>query len=639
MTDTPLIPRKILFGNADKASVQLSPDGTKIAWLAPLDGVMNIWVAPRDAPQAAKPLTHDTAQGIRYFYCWAHTNTHILYFQDQNGDMNWRYYSVDLRTEAVVCLVPFEGVQAQLGAISPKLPEEILICANKRDPHWHDTYRVNIITGEISLIQENDRFLRHAFDDDYQMRWAVLMKPDGALEILKPAGDGEWKPWDTIPAEDAMTTMGAGIDWAKGIMLWKDTRDRNTAALVAQDLQTGKRTTLAEDPRVDVQGVLIHPTLKHPQAVSFALERTRWQILDPAIEADFAYLGTVAAGDFDVVSRSLDDQWWVVQYVMDDGPVRFYLYDQSQRAAQFLFTNSAQFENQPLAKMHPVVIKSRDGLDLVSYYTLPLGSDSKGDGIPDHPLPLVIMPHGGPWGRDSWGLNPLHQWLANRGYVTLAMNFRASMGFGKDFLNAGNMEWGGKIIDDQMDAVQWAVDAGIADPKRLAIFGGSFGGYSALMLLGLYPEVFACAIDLVGPSNLITFLEALRPQWVSMIQMLTTRMGDHRTEEGRALLTKHSPMTYADRICRPLLIGQGANDPQVKQAESDRIVKVLEEKGVPVTYLLYPDEGHGLTRPENMISFIAVAESFLAKHLGGRCEAIGDDFEGASVKVMAGERY
>jgi dipeptidyl aminopeptidase/acylaminoacyl peptidase len=325
-----------------------------------------------------------------------------------------------------------------------------------------------------------------------------------------------------------------------------------------------------------------------------------------------------------------------VLYLVDDGPARFYLYDRQRRVAHFLFTNRQALEGQPLVNMRPVVIPSRDGLDLVAYYSLPAGADSDGDGIPDQPVPLVFMPHGGPWGRDFWGYNSWHQWLANRGYAVLALNFRASVGFGKAFTNAGNLQWGGKILEDQIDAVQWAIKQGIADPARVAIMGGSFGGYSVLAGLTFTPDVFACGVDIVGPSNLITLLESMPPYWKAMLEMFTTRVGNHRTAEGRALLTKHSPLTYADRIRRPLLIGQGANDPRVKQAESDQIVQAMQAKGIPVTYVLYPDEGHGFARPENSLSFNAIAEMFLATCLGGRFEPIGDDLEGSSLTVPVG---
>ncbi len=286
--------------------------------------------------------------------------------------------------------------------------------------------------------------------------------------------------------------------------------------------------------------------------------------------------------------------------------------------------------------MHPIVITSRDGLNLVSYYTLPPGSDSDGDAWPDEPFPTVLVVHGGPWARDTWGYNPWHQWLANRGYAVLSVNFRGSTGFGKALINASTSEWGAKMHDDLIDAVHWAIQQGIADPQRVAIMGGSYGGYATLVGMTFTPEMFACGIDIVGPSNLVTLLESIPPYWQPQVDLWATRVGDHRTEEGRAFLTKRSPLTCAHRIQRPLLIGHGANDPRVKQTESDQIVQVMQEKGIPVTYVLYPDEGHGFARPENRLSFNAVAEAFLSTCLGGRCEPIGDDFTGASITVPVG---
>jgi dipeptidyl aminopeptidase/acylaminoacyl peptidase len=631
----PIIPRKSLFGNPDRASVQLSPDGSKIAYLAPLEGVLNVWVTPRDDLEAVRPITHDTGRGIR-FYGWAFTNQHILYIQDKNGDENWRLYCVELVSDQVKDLTPFEGVQAQILQVGEKYPQEAIVALNNRRPEWHDVYRIDLITGERTLLQQNDKFMGFIIDHDNTLRGALSMLPDGSIEIYKAGDNGGWEMWDAIPTGDVITTSVIGFDRENKVLLINDSRNRNTSAVISQDLQTREKTLLAQDPQADVNDVLRHPTNKHVQAVSFVYERKRWKILDAEIEPHLKYLRSLADGDVEINSRTLDDRYWIVLYVLDNAPARFYLYDTQQRYARFLFTNRKDLEGQPLAKMNPVVIKSRDGLDLVCYYTLPIGADSDGDGIPDRPLPMVLFPHGGPWGRDFWGYDPWHQWLANRGYVAFYVNFRSSTGFGKEFVNAGDMQWGGKILDDQVDAVRWAVQAGIADPERVGITGGSFGGYSTLGGLTMHPELYACGVDLVGPSNLITLLESVPPYWKPMFELFATRVGDPRTEQGRALLTSHSPLTYVDSIRCPLLIGQGANDPRVKQAESDQIVQAMKAKNIPVTYVLYPDEGHGFARPENNLSFNAIAEAFLARCLGGRFEPIGDDFKGSSLQVLEG---
>lgn len=634
LDDVPVIARKVLFGNPDRASVQLSPDGAYLAWLAPRDGVLNVWVAPRQDPDAARPITQDTGRGIRFF-AWAYTNTDVLFVQDKGGDENWRMYAVDLVSNVTRDLTPFEGVQAHLTGLSPEFPDDIIVGLNDRDPQWHDIYRIRIRTGERTLLLRHERFLSVMVDDDFRLRFAYRMDPDGNMESYVPSG-ADWQLWDTVPAEDVLTTGPVGFSKDNRLLYMNDSRGRNTAALFELDPQTKAKRLLAADERSDVADIWRHPTEKNIQAVAFTYERKRRQVLDPAIQADLDYLGGLEGGELEVVSRTLDDRFWVVLYHLDNGPVRFYLYERASRSARFLFTNRKALEGQPLVRMHSAVIRSRDGLDLVAYYSLPPSSDSNGDGIPDRPVPMVLTPHGGPWGRDMWGYHPWHQWLANRGYAVLAVNFRASTGFGKAFINAGDHEWGGKVIDDQEDAVQWAIARGIAERSKVAVMGGSFGGFSTLAGLAFKPEFYACGVDLVGPSNLITFIESIPPYWKPMLELLAGRMGDHRTEEGRALLRRHSPLTQAHRICRPLLIGQGANDPRVKKAESDQIVQALQAKNIPVTYVLYPDEGHGFARPENTLSFCAIAEAFLAKCLGGRCEPIGEDFAKASLQVPAG---
>ncbi len=633
--DTPLIPRQVLFGNPDKAGPQISPDGTRLAFLAPVDGVLNVWVGPADNPGAAQPVTHDKHRGIRIYF-WAYTSRHVLYLQDKDGDENWRVYAVDLKTNEARDLTPLEGVQARIQGVSQEFPREILIALNDRDPRFHDVYRANIETADKTLIIKNEGYAGFVTDDDFNVRFAMRITPDGGNELSERTADGQWKLFAKIGHEDALTTGPAGFDKSGKVLYMVDSRGRNTAAFTTVDLETGRQTVVAENPRADISGLMAHPTEKNVQAVAFNYLRKEWEILDESIKPDFAYLRTVADGDFQVISRTLDDAEWVVAYIMDSGPVRYYVYDRAARKARFLFTNRKALEDLPLAKMHPVIIKSRDGLDLISYLTLPVGTDPDGNARPEQPLPIVLDVHGGPWYRDSWGYNPSHQWLANRGYAALSVNFRGSTGFGKEFINAANGEWAGKVHDDLIDAVKWAIKQRIADRDKVAIMGGSFGGYATLVGLTFTPDVFACGVDIVGPSNLVTLMENAPPYWMPMIDLFKRRVGDHETEEGRAFLLERSPLTRVDRIRRPLLIGQGANDPRVKQSESDQIVEAMQQKNIPVTYVLFPDEGHGFARPENRLAFNAVAEAFLAEHLGGRFEPIGGDFAGSSVKVPVG---
>jgi dipeptidyl aminopeptidase/acylaminoacyl peptidase len=633
--NSPLITREILFGNPDKASPQLSPDGSQLGFLAPVEGVLNVWVGPAMDPASASPVTNDTGRGIRFFV-WAHTNQHILYIQDIGGDENWRIYSVNLQNGSVKDLTPSEGTQAQIQQISRFYPEEILIALNDTQPQFHNIYRLNIETGERNLIMQNDRFAEFLADDQLQLRFAFESTPDGGMNMLKANGQGGFESFMTIGSDDALSTYPIGFDQSRTSLYMSDSRGRDTAVLILRHLESGGQVVLAADERADLGHVVIHPTEKHIQAVSFNYERAGWKVLDPGIEADFKVLREISPGDFSVVSRTLDDSTWIVMYVIDNGPVRYYRYDRQQRSAQFLFSNRQDLEGLPLVRMHPVVVDARDGMKLVNYYSLPAESDRETPGKPNQPLPLVLLVHGGPWGRDEWGYSPLHQWLANRGYAVLSVNFRGSTGFGKSFINAGNLQWGKTMHDDLIDSVNWGIQAGIADPDRVAIMGGSYGGYAALVGLTFTPEVFACGVDIVGPSNLITLLETIPPYWQPIIELFTTRVGDHRTEEGRALLTERSPLTHVNRIQRPLLIGQGANDPRVKQSESDQIVNAMREKNIPVTYVVYPDEGHGFARPQNRLSFFAIAEAFLSRCLGGRYEPVGTDFEGSSLEIVYG---
>ncbi len=636
--NTPLIGREVLFGNPDKAGAQISPDGSNISFLAPVDGVLNVWVGPAENPASAQPVTHDADRGIRRYF-WAFDSKHIVFLQDKGGDENWRVYAVDLGTGESKDLTPFDGVQARIEARSHLYPNEILVGLNNRDPQLHDIYRVDLSTGERTLHEQNDQgWLEYVIDDDFEVRLATRFTADGGSEIFRKT-NGDWVPFMKIGAEDMMTTSPAGFDKSGKILYMIDSRNRNTSALVAVNLETGEESVVASDPKADLDAVMSHPVEKTIEAAAFNYLRKEWQVLDKTIEPDLAYLRTVADGDIEITSRTLDDRHWIVVYLVDDGPVRYYRYDRDAKKAEFLFTNRKDLEGLPLAKMHPVVIRSRDGLDMVSYYTLPIWSDPDGDGKPASPLPMVLWVHGGPWARDAWGLDPHHQWFANRGYAILAVNFRASSGFGKEFINAGNLTWGTRMHDDLLDAVDWAVAGGIADAGKVCVGGGSYGGYATLAGLTLTPDKFACGVDIVGPSNLITLLESIPPYWAPLLEMFATRVGDPRTEAGRAMLTERSPLTYVDKITKPLLIGQGANDPRVKQAEADQIVAAMEARNIPVTYVLYPDEGHGFARPENNMSFNAVTEAFLGKVLGGRVEPIGDDFKGSSIQVIKGGSY
>ncbi len=631
-----LIPRKTLFGNPERTAVTLSHDGTRVAYLGPLDGVLNVWVAPVDAIGDANPVTRDRGRGIRH-YLWSYHPGYLLYGQDRDGDENWHVHAVEIDTGQTRDLTPYDGVQAIPHGLSDRLPDEVLIAINRRDPQYHDLYRVHILTGESGLVVENDLGASQLLaDHDFNPRLAVVIPPDGGAQILSRSGPGAWEPFMTIGPEDDVTTGPLHFDATGRFLYLRDSRRRDTAALVALDTETGAVETLASDAKADAFQTISHPATHRPQAVAVEYQHVTWKVLDDSVAADFERLADGDRGEFRQISRSLDDRTWIVAYDRADGPQAYYRYDRESGSLEYLFCNRPELEKTVLAPMHTAVVRSRDQFDIVAYYSLPVGSTGDGADRPTEPLPAVLYVHGGPWSRDSWGYDPVHQLMTNRGYATISVNYRGSMGFGKSFVNAANGEWAGRMHDDLIDVVEWAVEQGIADRDRIAIMGGSYGGYATLVGLTFTPDVFACGVDLVGPSNLNTLLDSVPPYWKPMLGMLRTRVGDNSTPEGRRFLAERSPLSRADRIVRPLLIGQGANDPRVKQAESDQIVAAMTERGIPVTYLLYPDEGHGFARPENNLSFMAVAEAFLARCLGGRHEPVGDDFDGSSIQVKAG---
>ena len=626
----PLIPREALFGNPDRANPQISPDGTRLAWLAPDEGVLNVWVAPVGDPSAAIAVTKDRLRGIRSF-AWAFDGVHLLYVQDMGGDEDWHVYAVAADGTGERDLTPIEGVQARIIARSRKHPGSLLVGLNDRIPQLHDVWRVDLATGERTLVHENPGLLQFLADDDFNLVLSVTATEDGGMMMLAMQ-DGQWTPIANVPQEDSLTTAPIAIDATGRSFFLIDSRERNTAGAFTWNLDSGERTLLADDPRADVDDLLVHPTERRLQAVASTFDRTRWQILDDDLAPDLAALDALG-GEVQVISRDDADRLWTVALVQDDGPVRYVLWDRSTQQATHLFTNRTALEGLTLAPMHPVVLRSRDGLDLVSYLTLPPGSDSDGDGRPDAPLPMVLVVHGGPWARDEWGYNPVHQWLANRGYAVLSVNFRGSTGFGKAFVNAGDKQWAGTMHDDLLDAVAWASAEGVAQPDKVGILGGSYGGYATLVGLTFTPQTFACGVDIVGPSSIITLIESVPEYWKPLLSQFTTRVGDISTEEGREFLWARSPLSKVDAIEKPLLIGQGANDPRVKQAESDQIGAALREHDIPVTYVLFPDEGHGFARPENNIAFWAIAEQFLAEHLGGRAEPVGDAIDNSTAQV------
>lgn len=626
----PLIPRETLFGNPEKAGAQISPDGAHISFLAPLAGVMNVFVARRGALDQARPLTSEPKRGIPA-YAWAQDNRHLLVLKDSDGDENWHVHAVNIETGTMRDLTPHDGAQASIAKLSHKHPGAVLVSHNARNKQFPDVYRIDIASGAQALVAENPGLAGFSIDDDFAVRFAVMLEPDGSQVTLRADGIGGWAEWYRFAPEDAMNSGIEELFAPDGTTLMRSSTGRDTAALYRLDLEAGTTTLLAEDASADIGGVLTRLHTNEPLAYAINYERNHYVALTPEIQPDLDFLDNAGIGDWSVQSRTEDDTLWIIGADADTAPAAAWLYDRSAKTIEKLYDTRPALAGAPLASMRPVIIPSRDGLNLVSYLTLPRSNHDA------ETLPLVLLVHGGPWARDDFGFNRAHQWLANRGYAVLSVNFRASTGFGKTFLNAGDHEWGRKMNDDLLDAVDWAITEGITDPLRVAIMGGSYGGYATLAAMTINPERYACGVDIVGPSNLETLMATVPPYWESFRSILIKALGDPSTESGLALLRERSPVHQADRLARPLLIGQGANDPRVKQAESDQMVAALKAKSIPVTYVRFPDEGHGFARPENNMAFNAITEHFLAAHLGGRAEPIGaDELSRSTAEILEG---
>jgi dipeptidyl aminopeptidase/acylaminoacyl peptidase len=631
-----LIPRNVLFGNPERTAPHISPDGRSLAWIAPLDGVLNVWVAPIGGSggtaagggpadsgvdwAAARAVTSDSDRGVRVF-SWANDGRHLLYVQDTGGDENWRLYDVDLVTSARRDLTPFDKIHATIIGTSRRRPTEVLVGINADNPQLHDVYRLNLVTGELVKEIENPGYAGWLADEDLAVRCAIAPLPDGSFDVLvrdadaaagaSASADAGWRKLLTIPAEDATSTDVVSFSGDGRSVLMISAAGSDTGRLTRVDLATGDSTVLAEDAETDIAGALLHPDTRDPQIVTILADRMEYLVLDPSVADDLKAIRALHPGDPNFSGRDDADSTWLIAFNIDAGSVAYYLYDRETRTGRPLFEARPELNGYTLAAMEPFSYQARDGLVIHGYLTFP-------PGLSRSSLPAVVDVHGGPQVRDIWGYNPEAQWLANRGYLCVQVNYRGSTGYGKAFVAAGDREWGGKMHDDLIDAVSHVVDQGWADPARVAIYGGSYGGYAALVGAAFTPDVFCCAVDIVGPSNLKTLLETIPPYWAPMIAQLYRRVGNPATDE--EFLWSRSPLSRAHDIRIPLLIAQGANDPRVKQAESEQIVAALVEAGIDHEYMLFPDEGHGFAKPENRIKFYVAAERFLARYLGGRFE-------------------
>lgn len=638
MKEDRLIPREVLFGNPDKIAVRMSEDGKYISYLAPLKGVLNVFVAPVDNPLAGKAVTSDKERGIRS-YSWAKNSNNIIYSIDNKGDENFRLYSIDINTKENILLTPKEGVRASVIKKSKSFPDEVLVQMNKRVPEYFDIYKINVKSGKAEIIFENkEKYLSFIIDDNFKILFAYKMLPTGEGEIYSFKNGNLSSPqlFQKIKTEDMLTSSLLHITADGKILYAVDSSQRDKSALFEIDLSTQKRTLLYEDARADIDSCLVDPITKKIQAVSIDYLQKEWIILDPQINEDIKNLSKLNDGIIEITSRVENDNKWIVVYMQDDGPYKYYLYDRATGEAKFLFVSNSKQEEYSFAKMHPMQITSRDGLELVSYLTLPRWLD-KGARL-ENPIPLILYVHGGPNSRDNKGYNATHQWLANRGYAVLSVNYRGSTGFGKSFINAGDGQWARKMQDDLEDAVKWAIDNNLADKSKIVIMGGSYGGYATLVGMSMTPDLYAAGIDIVGPSNLETLMNSIPPYWKPVFAHLKKIIGaSPDNESGKNFLFERSPLNYVKNIKKPLLIVQGAHDPRVKKLESDQIVSAMKKHGIPVVYLLYKDEGHGLARPENRMSFYAHAEVFLANILQGRYLGHDGNFPGSSMEIIEGK--
>ncbi len=620
----PIIDRAIFFDNPEISGAQLSPDGKFISFIKPYKGTRNIWVKKSEAAFTdAKPITEDTLRPIRNYF-WSRNGKYVLYSQDKGGDENFNLYAVD-PTEALKKgkSVPFnkdltnlKGVRVVIYAIPKSNPDEIFIGLNDKDQAWHDLYKLKISTGEKTLIYQNsakDRITGWVFDWDDKLRLATRSNEDGSNDILRMNNKSFETIYATSPFEEATpysfdkSNTNIYITTNKG-------SENNLTKLILLNPTTLKEEFIEKDPlnKVDIEEVSFSEITKEIIYTSYNNQKNNRYWKDKAFEKDYNIIKEALPNlEINFSSSTTNENLWLINVYSDVNPGSVYLFDRKSKKLTFQYNPRPKIPVQDLATMQPITYKSSDGLEIPAYLTLPKGVNAKN-------LPLVIVPHGGPWARDGWGYNSFAQFLANRGYAVLMPNFRGSTGYGKEFLNAGNNEWGQKMQDDITWGAKHLIDQGIVDSKRVGIMGVSYGGYATLAGVAFTPDTYAAGVAIVGPSNLITLLNSIPPYWESIKKVFYLRMGNPETPEGKAQLIRQSPLTDANKITKPLMVVQGANDPRVNKAESDQIVIALRDRKFPVEYILAPDEGHGFARPVNNMAMLAAAEKFLAKHLNGR---------------------
>lgn len=618
----PLIDRETFFGNPEYAGAQISPDGKYISFVKPYKGTMNVWVKEANAAfDTAKPLTADLSRPVRNYF-WSRDGKYILYVQDKGGDENFNVYAVNPADKPAAGqdvptarnITDGKGVRAMIQAVPDSDPDAIYVGINERDKAWHDLYKVKISTGERTLINENkDRYQGMIFDNSDKLRLAVRSAQNGDTEILKIGADGKATKIYSCNGFERCAPIRFHKD-NKRVYIRSNKGDADLIGLYLMDAETGAVELVESDPlkKVDLSNASFSDVSKEMIATTYEDDREKIYWKDKKFEKIYNTIRN-RLGDREIAigSSTRDEEKFIITTYSDVDPGTVWFYDRKSGNLSTLYQVREKLDRKALAPMKAVRYKSSDGLEIPAYLTLPKGVEAKN-------LPTIVVPHGGPWGRDSWGYSGMAQFLANRGYAVLQPNFRASTGYGKKFLNAGNNEWGQKMQDDITWGVKYLVEQGISDPKRVGIMGGSYGGYATLAGVAFTPDVYAAGVAIVAPSNLQTLLEAIPPYWEAIRAVFYKRMGDPNTPEGLAQMKRQSPLYSADKIKTPLMVVQGANDPRVNKYESDQIVYALNQRNYPVEYIVAPDEGHGFARPVNNMAMYAAAEKFLAKHLGGR---------------------
>jgi dipeptidyl aminopeptidase/acylaminoacyl peptidase len=663
-----LIPRELLLGAADRTTASVSPDGKLIAFLAPVQGVTNVWVAPIDAIAQARCVTRAGERPISTYY-WSPDSNEILYVRDHDGDENYQLFGVRLSdaplrpggaaesaADPAIGYTPFAHTNVGIVAVSPLVPHTILISLNRRDPHWPDVYRLSLASGNLELVWTNPGGYRRVIADPHlQLRLAEKARQDGGYEVDRFLSNGSLQPLLVTGFDDSQTTAVVSVAANGRTVYLLDSRGRDTAALESLDLKTGTERVLAVSPTVDIASnsdggvggantLIMDPRTGEVQAYSVNDLMLKWMPVGDALRNDIAFLDSHAGGQWSIAGQSGDNRLWTVSIDRPRKATQYSLFDRDRGVLTKLFSERPRLEEALLSEIKPVELPARDGRRLVGYLSVPVPSDpSAAAGRPvlrDEPAvappPAVLLVHGGPDERAVYGYNGYHQWLTNRGYAVLSLNYRGSTGFGKAFTN--RRAWSPQVSNDLLDGIAWLTAHGVGQRDRIAIVGASYGGYSVLAGMTATPNAYACGVDAFGPTDLPALLSrgSIRSEWDANYEHLVRVFGDPRTAAGRRYLQDRSPQTHVDRLVRPVLVAQGANDPRVREVQSDRFVAALQRRGVDVTYLVFPDEGHGFAREVNLLAYAAVAESFLHRCLGGALQPIDGALQGSSMQIPVG---